>query len=76
MKNERRDKMNGKKLLGWILKAPMILLILGSFIGGVYAAYKNIQGITYATPAIIGAIIAAYLIGAWLINSEDEEDDD
>ena len=64
--------MNGKKLFGWILKAPMVLLILASLFGGLYAAYLHINGITYATPAIIGAIIAAYLIGDWMIgNSKD-----
>lgn len=58
--------MNTKKVIGWILGLPMYALILGSFIGSIYAAYTKLQGITWATPIILAGIIIAYAIGIYL----------
>ncbi len=51
------------KTLALVLKAPAYLLMIAAFIASIYAAAKNIQGINWATPVILGAIIAAYIIG-------------
>lgn len=56
--------MKSRKVLGWILKAPLILLVITSFGAGIYAAIENIEGITWATPIILGALIVLYLMGA------------
>lgn len=52
-----------KKIISWILKAPLLLLVLVSFIGGFYASYSNIGGVTYSTPTLIGIIIILYILG-------------
>jgi len=52
-----------KKIIGIVLQIPMYLLIVGSLIGSIYAAYTNLQGITWATPIIIAGIIIAFIIG-------------
>lgn len=50
-------------MLGKILKVPMYLLVIGSFVASIYAAAKNLQGVTYATPIVIAIIIILYIIG-------------
>ena len=59
-----------KKIVGIILQAPMYLLILGSLIASIYAAYAKIQGITWSTPIIISVIIITYIIGKILTNEQ------
>jgi len=59
-----------KKIVGIILQAPMYLLILGSLIASIYAAYAKIQGITWSTPIIISVIIVTYIIGKMLTNEQ------
>jgi len=56
------------KVVAWILKAPMLLVMLAAFIGGIYAAAMKIQGVTYATPVILGVLIALYAWGEVLAN--------
>jgi len=51
------------KVVAWILKAPLLLVMLAAFVGGIYAAAMNIQVVTYATPVILGVLIALY---AWV----------
>jgi hypothetical protein len=62
--------MNIKKISGWILKLPLILLNLATLGVGIYAAMGNVPGflISWAAPAIIGGFQIAYLIGALLIS--------
>jgi len=57
-----------KKVVAWILKAPMLLIMLAAFIGGIYAAATGLQGVTYATPVILGVLIALYAWGEVLAN--------
>lgn len=58
------------QIWAWILKAPLLLIMLGAFIGGIYAASKAIAGVTYATPIILGIFIALYIIGEVLANKK------
>lgn len=49
-----------------ILKAPLILVFIYSFIASIYAAGEGIEGITYSAPIIFGVILVMYFIGAYL----------
>ena len=64
--------MNIHKILSYILKTPLVLLIIGSLIGSWYAAYKHIQGIEYSTPFIYTIIFIAYIIGGVIKNQDDQ----
>ena len=67
--------MNGKKIFGWILKVPLILLNLATLGVGVYAAMGKVPGflISWAAPAIIGGVQLIYIIGAILINRSKKD---
>jgi hypothetical protein len=60
-----------KNIVAKILKTPLILLVVSSFIASIYAAYNKIQGITYAVPIILGIILILYTIGAFIDKKED-----
>jgi intracellular septation protein A len=60
------------KIVGWILKVPLILLILASFFGGIYAAATNLQGISWSTPITLLIFIILYLVGNYLIKKSGE----
>jgi len=55
-----------KSRLPFLLQLPLILLMIASFLGSIYAAIKKISGIGYATPIIIGIFIALYFYGRHL----------
>ena len=57
-----------KKLISWILKAPLILLIASSFAASLYVYIRPIQGIsiTIATPIALGIILVLYIIGEYI----------
>ena len=67
--------MNGKKVLGWILEIPLILLNIVTLSVGVYAAMGYVPGflISWAAPTIIGGMQLAYIIGAILISKSRKE---
>lgn len=65
--------MKIKKVIGFILKLPLILMVLASFGASIYAAYYKIQGITWASPIILGALICLYLIGIFLCRTKKSE---
>jgi uncharacterized membrane protein YoaK (UPF0700 family) len=65
--------MKTKKIVGLILRIPLYVLVLGSFAASIYAAYAKIQGVTYVTPIILGAIIVAFIIGCYLKREPKEE---
>jgi hypothetical protein len=54
------------KLVIGLLKAPLVLLVIVSFVASIYAAYKHISGITYSAPVFFAVVIAAYFIGMYL----------
>lgn len=55
-----------KTLVGNLLKAPAILILIASFIASIYAAAKQIQGINWVTPVLLGIILVLYFWGSWL----------
>lgn len=63
---------NNKKIIGMILKAPLIILVIASFFVSVYAAYKNLYGISYGTCLLFGIIIVLYFIGVLLARRRNE----
>ncbi len=58
--------MRNKKIVPILLQLPLILVMIVSFFGSIYAAIYNISGIGFATPIIIGIIIALYFYGRYL----------
>jgi hypothetical protein len=58
--------MKNKKIIPILLQIPLILVMILSFFGSIYAAIYKISGICFATPVIIGIIIALYFYGRYL----------
>ena len=58
-------------ILTKILKAPVQLLVIVSYGASWYAAYANMQGITYGVPIIYTLLIGAYALGWYLENRTD-----
>jgi len=58
--------MKNKKIVPILLQIPLMLVMIVSFFGSIYAAYAKIGGIGFATPVIIGIIIALYFYGRYL----------
>lgn len=67
-KFEEKDHSIWYIALSWILKIPLIALIIGSWGASWYAAYYMQQGINYIVPIIYTGIIALFLIG-WFMKS-------
>lgn len=65
--------MKTKKIIGIILMLPLIMLVLGSLVASIYASYKHIGGISYATPIIIGSFIALYILGRYLSKNGNKQ---
>ena len=67
--------MNIKKILGWVLMIPLILLNLATLGVGIFAALGNVPGflISWAAPAIIGGFQIAFIIGVILNRSAKTE---
>jgi len=55
-----------KKIIGWIFKTPMYLMLVASLVASYYAAIKNIQGITYASPIIMTILVVLFIIGEYM----------
>jgi hypothetical protein len=65
--HEIEDKKSIKILLfSWILRIPLILLLLVSWIASFYAAYAKIQNITYTVPIFYTILVVLYLIGLYI----------
>jgi len=58
--------INWIKVISIVLKAPLWIFVFASFVGSIYAAANNIQGISWSTPVIMGCIIVTYLIGMFV----------
>ena len=67
--------MNTKKIFGWILKLPLMLLNILTLGVGIVAALGYIPGflISWAAPIIIGGIQLAYLLGSYLIHTAKKD---
>lgn len=61
------------RIVSFILKIPLVLMVISSFGASLYAAYKKISGVTWASPIILGGIIGLYLLGVYLSKSKNEE---
>jgi len=59
-------KTRKRKVISAALKAPLVLIVIISFIGGIIAAAKNLQGITITIPIIFGIVILMYFLGVWM----------
>lgn len=55
--------MKAKKIIGYIMQVPAWLLLVASIGAGIYAAYNEIQGITFDVPVIIGVVFILYVVG-------------
>ena len=68
VKKKKEVKMKNKmkkKTLGMILKIPAILLLVGGFIGGIYAYSTGIIA-NIATPITLAIIVVLYFAGEYL----------
>lgn len=65
--------METKKIIGTILQIPLYVLVLGSFIASIYAAYNKISGVTYTTSIILAVIIVAFIIGIFLQKNDKKQ---
>lgn len=63
--------MDLKKIIGIILQIPMYILVVGSLLVSFYAAYNNLQGVTWATPFILLGIIITYFVGKYLAEIDE-----
>lgn len=62
-----------KKLIGIIiLKAPLVLTILGSLLVSAYASYKHLYNISYISPIFFAIILILYVIGEYLQNRKSK----
>lgn len=55
-----------KILIGNLLKAPALIILVASFFVSIYAAVKEISGIGWFTPTILGLAIILYFLGSWI----------
>ena len=55
-----------RKIILIALQLPLILIVIASFFGSIYAVIAKIGGISFAVPIIIGVIIALYFYGRYL----------
>ncbi len=51
------------KVIGRVLQAPALLIMLIWVFGSAYLAWKNLQGINWAVPAILVVIVGLYFWG-------------
>ena len=65
-----------KRVVSYILRAPLHLFLIGSFAASIYAAYNKIQGISWGTPVLFGTILVAWYFGVWLSRRNSEEGTD
>ena len=64
--------MNKKIIIKNVLKAPLVLLGIGSFGGSIYATSTGlIQGV--ATPIVLGIIMVSYSIACLIKNNKQQD---
>lgn len=64
-----------KRVISIILRIPLHLFLIGSFAASIYAAANKIQGISWGTPVLFGAILALWYIGVWMSKQEEGSSD-
>ena len=63
-----------RKFMGWLCKAPLMLLVIGSLIASLYLAYTKQMSITYSTSILLGVIIALFILGDYLLMEEEHDE--
>ena len=58
-----------KKTWSLVLKAPALLLLIASFLAGIYAAVYDIQEMGWEVPVILGIVIFLYFLGSQMEKS-------
>jgi hypothetical protein len=69
--------MNIKKIIGWVIKLPLIFLVLATTILGFIAASGIISGfrIAYTYPIVMASAILLYVIGSFLTSSNTPKEE-
>ena len=69
--------MNIKKIIGWIIKTPLILLVLATAGIGFYAASGGVEGfrISYGAPIVLSSLIVLYCIGSFMTSNKSTLED-
>lgn len=62
------------KIWNIILKAPLILVVVISFIASIYISYKGLYNMTFGTPIILGIILLLYFLGVYLGRNKTKEE--
>jgi len=57
------DTLRVLRVISIILRIPLHLFLFGSLGASIYAAVNSIQGTTWKTPLLLGAIMLAWYIG-------------
>jgi len=60
-----------RKILGYMLQAPLVLIIILAFFASIYAKIKNLAQIDLIVIFILLAVIILYFIGLKLIIKKD-----
>ena len=63
--------VNIKKVISIILRIPLHLFLIGSFIASIYAVIQHTPGISWGTPVLFGVILLAWYLGVWMSKNED-----
>jgi len=63
----------GKILIGWILKAPVILLMVLSVIASFIAVAKGVEGVKLYVPITCLVIFVLYIVGEVLHKDRGRE---
>lgn len=58
--------MKNKRILPKLLQLPLLLVMIASFFGSIYAAIYKINGINFVTPIILFIILVLYFYGRYL----------
>ena len=67
--------MSTKSIFGWVLKLPLILLIVTTLGVGVYAAMGKVPGfiVSWSAPGFIALLMILYLVGNFLLKSDQRD---
>lgn len=60
-----------KKVKVLLLKSPLVLLVVVSFLASIYLAIVGGYGVNFVTPIILGIILLLYIIGIVIENKKE-----
>jgi hypothetical protein len=67
--------MGFKKIVSIILRAPLHIFLIGSFVLSIYAVFNKTLGVGLGTPILFGVILACWYFGIWLSRGEEVTSD-